>query len=169
MRPTPFTILMIDDDLEDQAIMQRAWRCTGNTNPIQAVRDGEEAIAYLTGEGEYSDRSRFPYPAFITLDLKMARGDGLSVLEHLKSRPEWAVIPTAVLTGSTDTDDIKKVYMLGASSYHVKPSTFEGLAGLLKILLDYWMTCEVPRVDVTGKQLKTDSSGKLGERFPQGE
>ncbi len=160
---------MIDDDLEDQAIMQRAWRCTGNSNPIQAVRDGEEAIAYLKGEGEYSDRSHFPYPAFITLDLKMARGDGLSVLEHLKSRPEWAVIPTAVLTGSTDTDDIKKVYMLGASSYHVKPSTFEGLAGLLKILLDYWMTCEVPRVDVTGRQLKTDSSGKLGERFPQPE
>src|SRR2546425_5556896 len=118
MRPVPFTILVIDDDPNDQMLIGHAWHSTGSTSPIQSVSGGDEAIAYLKGEGKYSDRFRFPYPALITLDLKMSRGDGLSVLAHLKSRPEWKVIPTAILTSSSDEDDIKKAYMLGASSYH---------------------------------------------------
>jgi AmiR/NasT family two-component response regulator len=76
-------------------------------------------------------------------------------------------LPTVVLTASSDLDDIKKAYMLGASSYHVKPLSPEGLRHLLKVLHNYWMTCEVPEVDSTGRQLHTDSQGKLGERFAQ--
>jgi hypothetical protein len=57
--------------------------------------------------------------------------------------------------------------MLGASSYHVKPNSPADLKHLLKVLHDYWMTCEVPQIDSTGKQLRTDSAGKLGERFVQ--
>ena len=75
----------------------------------------------MMGEGKYSDRRLYAYPTFITTDLKMPGADGFAVLEHLKNNPEWAVIPTVVLTGSRDLDDIKKSYMLGASSYHVKP------------------------------------------------
>jgi two-component system response regulator len=89
------------------------------------------------------------------------------VLEHLKEHPAWAVIPTVVLSASRDLDDIKKSYMLGASSYLVKPGSFVALRQLLKVLHDYWMTCEVPEVDRNGKQLHTDSKGKLGERFAQ--
>ena len=101
------------------------------------------------------------------LDLKRPEADGFAVLEHLKNNPEWAVIPTVVLTASQDLDDIKKAYMLGASSYHVKPTSFEGLQKQLKVLHEYWMTCEVPEVDSAGRQLRTDSKGKLGERFNQ--
>ena len=57
--------------------------------------------------------------------------------------------------------------MLGASSYHVKPSSLDSLCHLFKVLHDYWMICEVPQVDSTGRQLQTDSVGKLGERFAQ--
>jgi CheY-like chemotaxis protein len=121
----------------------------------------------MMGEGKYSDRKKFVYPTFIITDLKMPVADGFAVLEFLKGNPEWRVIPTVVLSASADLDDIKKSYMLGASSYHVKPQQQEDLRKQLEIINAYWMTCQVPEVDVTGKQVRTDSEGKLGERFPQ--
>jgi CheY-like chemotaxis protein len=131
------------------------------------LSDGVEAIAYMMGEGKYADRSKFAYPTFIMTDLKMPRKDGFAILEFLKSNPEWAVIPTIVFSASCDTDDIKKAYMLGASSYHVKPRTHGALMHQMLVLHSYWMTCEVPEVDSTGRQVRTESHGKLGERFPQ--
>ena len=161
------TSLVVDDDPNDRFLLERAFRTIGVTDPIQCGGDGAEAIAYMMGEGKYSDREKFAYPTFVITDLKMPRADGFAVLEFLKGNSEWAVIPTIVLSASSDLDDIKKSYMLGASSYHVKPQTAEGLREQLAVLNAYWMTCQVPEVDITGKQLHTDSAGKLGERFPQ--
>ncbi|MBA4150897.1 MAG: response regulator [Verrucomicrobia bacterium] len=104
---------------------------------------------------------------FITTDLKMPGGDGFAVLEHIKGNPAWAIIPTVVLSSSIDPDDIRTSYLLGASSYHVKPSNFNELCDQLRILHDYWMTCRVPQVDASGMQIRTSSAGKLGERFVQ--
>lgn len=89
------------------------------------------------------------------------------MLEHLKRTPRWAVIPKVVLSASAGPDDVKKAYMLGASCYHVKPQSSAELRQQLKVLHDYWMTCKSPQVDVTGRQLPTESRGKLGERYPQ--
>ena len=161
------TIMVVDDDPNDLILIERAFRAIGVKDPIHTISGGQEAIAYMMGEGKYSDRVLYPYPTFISTDLKMPGGDGFSVLEHLQQNPEWAVIPTVVLTSSRDLDDIKKSYMLGASSYHVKPASTDGLRSQLKVLHDYWMTCEVPQVDTTGRQLRTQSGGKLGERFAQ--
>jgi CheY-like chemotaxis protein len=161
------TILVVDDDPNDLIFIERAFRAIGVTDPVHTVSGGEEAIAYMMGEGKYSDRSKYAYPTFITTDLKMPQADGFAVLEHLRNNPEWAVIPTVVLTSSRDLDDIKKSYMLGASSYHVKPHSAEGLREQLSVINAYWVTCQVPEVDTTGKQVRTDSEGKLGERFPQ--
>ncbi len=121
----------------------------------------------MMGEGRFADREAHPYPTFIITDLKMPVADGFSVLEHLKGNPAWAVIPVVVMTSSTDKDDIKKAYMLGASAYHRKPNDAGGLVHQFKIMHDYWMTCEVPQVDMSGRQLHTNSEGKLGERFEQ--
>jgi PAS domain S-box-containing protein len=161
------TIMVVDDDPGDLMLIERAFRSIGVKDPIHTINGGLEAIAYMMGEGKYSDRSVYAYPTFITTDLKMPGADGFAVLEHLKNNPEWAVIPTVVLTGSADLDDIKKAYMLGASSYHVKPSAPDGLRHILRALHTYWLTCEVPEVDSTGRQIPTDSAGKLGERFAQ--
>ena len=159
--------MVVDDDPNDLIFIERAFRAIGVKSPIHTVTGGREAIAYMMGEGKFADRAAYAYPTFITTDLKMPEADGFAVLEHLKNNPEWAVIPTVVLTSSRDPDDIKKAYMLGASSYHVKPSSTEDLRHQLKVLHDYWVTCEVPEVDSTGRQLRTDSAGKLGERFVQ--
>src|SRR4051812_35711750 len=121
----------------------------------------------MMGEEKYSDRKKFAYPTFIITDLKMPRADGFAVLEFLKGNPQWAVVPTIVLSASSDLDDIKKSYMLGANSYHVKPHSQEKLEKQLSVIHNYWMSCEVPEVDVTGKQVHTNSCGKLGERFAQ--
>jgi len=161
------TIMAVDDDDNDLVLIENAFRVIGVTDPIHLITGGREAIAYMVGEGKYSDRQAYPYPTFIMTDLKMPGADGFAVLEHLKNNPAWAVIPTVVLSSSRDLDDIKKSYMLGASSYHVKPNTPGELHNLLKVLHDYWMTCEVPQVDSNGRQLHTDSVGKLGERFVQ--
>jgi CheY-like chemotaxis protein len=161
------TILIVDDDDNDLILIEKGFRAIGVKDPIHTVTGGAEAIAYMMGEGKFADRTAYAYPTFITIDLKMPGADGFSVLEHIKNNPAWAIIPTVILTSSEDLDDIKKAYMLGASSYHVKPASMEGLREQLKVLHDYWMTCQVPMVDSTGKQLPTNSEGKLGERFAQ--
>jgi CheY-like chemotaxis protein len=163
------TIMVVEDDANDQVLIERAFRKIGVTDPIQVVGSGSEAIAYMMGEGKYSDRQKYAYPTFIITDLKMPDGDGFTVLEFLKGNPQWKVIPTIVLSASADLDDIKKSYMLGASSYHVKPQSHEELRHQLRVINDYWMTCQVPEVDSSGKQLVTESLGKLGERFEQDE
>ena len=161
------TILVVEDDTNDQFLIERALRTAGVASPIHVAKDGAEAIAYMMGEGKFADREKYAYPTFVMTDLKMPVVDGFGVLEFLKGNPEWAIIPTVVFSSSMDHDDIKKAYMLGASSYHVKPQDVLALRQFLSTLNAYWQTCEVPQVDSTGKQLPTDSAGKLGERFTQ--
>lgn len=165
MKKTNPTILVVDDDLNDLLLIQMAFKAVGVTSRVQTAESGQEAVAYLKGDGKYTDRSEYPYPDFVLTDLKMPGLDGFAVLEHLKKNPESAIIPTVIFSGSQDNDDIKKAYLLGASSYHVKPSSPGELRALVKVLHEYWMLCEAPAIDVHGKQIETDSSHKLGERF----
>lgn len=161
------TILLVDDDADFLTFVERAFRINGVTGPIHSVHDGAQAIAYMMGQGKFADRKTYEYPTFIMTDLKMPNADGFAVLQHLKNNPEWAIIPTVVFSGSSDLDDIKKCYMLGASSYHVKPHSMAKLREHLDILHKYWITCETPEVDNTGRQKRTESHGKLGDRFEQ--
>jgi CheY-like chemotaxis protein len=160
-------ILLVDDSEDDLFLVIRAFKKNGIAALIQSVESGTEAIAYLNGEGKFGDRAKFPYPSFIMTDLKMPNGDGFSVLASLKANPSWRIIPTIVLSASSDTDDIKKSYALGAASYFVKPSSFEDLTRLIGKLYGYWEDCEVPEIDESGRMLQTQSEGKLGQRFSQ--
>jgi CheY-like chemotaxis protein len=159
------TILVIQDKAIRTNLIQPAFKKIGVTDPVHFLNGGRQAIAYMMGEGEFADRARFAYPTFVLTDLHMSDGDGFSVLEFLKTNPEWAIIPTIVLSDSPNLDDIKSSYLLGASSYHLKPNSFVGMTHLILILHAYWMTCEVPEVDLTGRQLSTDDRGRLSERF----
>jgi CheY-like chemotaxis protein len=159
------TIIVIQDEFIDTDLIRAAFKKIGVSAPVHFLRGGRQAIAYMMGEGEFSDRQKFAYPTFVLTDLHMADGDGFAILEFLKTNPEWAIIPTIVLSESMDLDDIKASYLLGASSYHIKPRTQSAMTHLMLILHAYWMTCEVPEVDVSGRQLSTDDRGKLSERF----
>ncbi|MGZ4961170.1 MAG: response regulator [Limisphaerales bacterium] len=160
-------ILLVEDDPNDQLLIKRTFKSLGVVTPICVVNDGQQALDYLNGKGEYSDRARFPFPTAIITDLKMPVMDGFSVLEHLKANLHWAIIPIVVLSASSDVDDIRKSYMLGASAFHTKPSDSSGLRELLKCFTDYWGLVEVPQSSSAGKVIETDSCGKLGERYLQ--
>jgi len=161
------TILVVDDDAAEQEFIIEAFRSNGVTNPIHVVNNGREAIDYLMGKGKFADRAKYPFPTFIMTDLMMPGADGFSILEQLKKNPGWCgIMPAIVMSGSGDEDDAKRAYMLGAGSYHQKATSFSELRRQLKIVHDYWMSCTIPVVDVSSRQLTTRSRAKLGERFP---
>ncbi len=165
MKAKRLHLLAIEDDENDAFFLERAFQEAGAPGRVIVLSSGRQAIEYFKGEGEFADREKFPFPTLIITDLKMNGGDGFDVLQHLKTHPLSRVIPVVVMSGSNDEDDIKRVYAGGASCYLLKPADVRQLTALMKLLLDFWQTCEVPRVDVNGKQLPTDSEGKLGERF----
>ncbi len=167
MKNTNFTILIVDDDENDQFLIKRTFKKISTVATVQIAQHGQQAIDYMMGKGEFSDRQKFEYPSFILIDLKMPVVDGFAVLDFLKKHPLYRIIPAVMLSASGDLDDIKRAYMLGASSYHVKPNSPAELEEMLTLLYGYWMSCEVPQVDKTGKQLPTESHGKIGERFTE--
>ncbi|MFN7141163.1 MAG: response regulator [Limisphaerales bacterium] len=144
-------------------MIERAFRKNGVTDDIHLLSGGAEAIAYLEGQSKFADRAKFQFPSIVITDLKMPALDGFSVLKHIKGNPEWAVIPTIMLSASADTDDIKKAYFFGANSFFSKPATTADLQALLRRLYDYWIQVEVPQTDESGKMFKTESAGKIAE------
>jgi len=133
-----FTVLLVEDDQSDVLLLQRAFLRAGLPKP-RAVGDGEQAVAYLAGEGAFSDRGEHPLPALVLLDLKMPRMDGFEVLRWLRARPDGLrLLPVAVLTSSAESPDIQRAYGAGANSYLVKPPTFEDLQRMVESLGLYW-------------------------------
>ncbi len=132
-------ILLVEDDANDVILIQRALQKAKILNPLQVVGDGEEAIAYFQGKGEFADRNRFPLPVLLLLDLKLPRVNGFEVLEWLRKQKKLARIPVVVLTSSNQSQDINRAYDLGANSYLVKPVEFDDLVKLVKTLGLYWI------------------------------
>ena len=119
------TILVIDDDPNDQFFIKRELTKLGPHVSVAFANDGEEALAYLKGESKFSDRNAFPLPSIMFLDLKMPRLSGFEVLQWLKSDPTFKSTPTIVLSSSDLQSDIDKAYQLGANAYLVKPADVE--------------------------------------------
>jgi CheY-like chemotaxis protein len=138
-------ILLVEDLEGDIEIIKRSFARAGLTNPMHVVRDGEQAIAYLLGEGPYSNRAEHPLPDLILLDLKLPRIDGFEVLEWLRSHPSLRSIPVLVLTSSDQMKDVNRAYDLGAIKFLVKPLDFEQFVGTSEVLKKYWLkTARVP-------------------------
>lgn len=136
---TRTTILLAEDDQNDVMLIRRAFNKSHVVNPIACVENGEEAVAYLSGEGRFADRGEFPLPFMLLLDLKLPRLSGHEVLKWLRGQPGLRRLPVVVLTSSREPADINKAYELGANSYLVKPVVFEEFATLLKQLQVYWL------------------------------
>ncbi|MFN6519028.1 MAG: response regulator [Nostoc sp. CreGUA01] len=139
MNPEQQTILLAEDDSDQVLLIRRALRKANLMQTLQVVSNGEAAISYLCGEGEYADRERYPLPILVLLDLKMPRKSGFEVLEWLKQQPELRRLPVIVLTTSKETTDVHKAYDLGVNSYLVKPVAFSDLTAMIKLLDAYWL------------------------------
>ncbi len=158
-------LLVVDDDDNDRFLLQRSFEKLNVGYRIQALRNGGEALALIKGEGIYADRQAYPFPSFILTDLKMSEGDGFAILSYLKEHPEILIVPVVMLSGSDDPDDVRQAYLLGASSFIVKPQGLDELEGIVQKLHYYWSECEIPLIDDSGHAITTRSPGKLGDRF----
>lgn len=135
----PRTVLMVEDNPDDQLLIRRAFKKAGLAQPLQAVDNGDDAVLYLAGEDDYADRSRFPMPSLILLDIKLPRRSGLEVLAWLRGQEKLRRTPVVMLTSSSDMGDIDRAYDLGANSYLVKPVEFDDLLQMTKTLGLYWL------------------------------
>jgi CheY-like chemotaxis protein len=133
------TVLLVEDDPDDVLLTRRAFAKAHFPTPLHVVSDGQGAIDYLGGEGEYADRGRFPLPLILLLDLKLPRRSGFEVLQWLRGQPGLRRIPVVVLTGSGQSVDVNRAYDLGANSYLVKPVRSDDLTDLVKSLNLYWL------------------------------
>jgi CheY-like chemotaxis protein len=139
------TILIVEDEPHDVEFLERAFKHAGIVNPLQFVTNGEQAVAYLTGAGEYADRARFPYPRVIITDLKMPQMGGLELLRWLQANPKYRVMPIIVLTSSTSQADVDTAFAHGAAAYFVKPVGVKELDQIAKAIWDYWRLSLMPR------------------------
>jgi CheY-like chemotaxis protein len=137
--PDRAVILLVEDRADDILLVQKAFAKGDINNPLVVVRDGEEAMAYLTGEGRFSNRAEYPLPDLILLDLKMPRIDGFEVLGWIRRQPGFASIRIVVLTSSDAIQDVNRAYALGANSFMVKPLDFENVVEMAKMLRTYWL------------------------------
>ena len=128
------SLLVIEDDPDALLLLKRAFRKVGLEAPLHVVVDGDAAVAYLAGEGEFADRRAHPLPTVILLNLKLPKRSGLEVLEWISKRPEIHRIPVIIVTTSDEESDRKRAAELGARNYNVKPLDSNSLVRLaLKI------------------------------------
>jgi CheY-like chemotaxis protein len=124
------TLLLVEDNPDDIFLMRRALKKSGLELPVQIVTDGKQALDYLAGTGAYSDRSEFPRPAWVFLDLKLPYFNGFEVLEWIRHDPENQHLDVIILTSSPEDRDKETAQRLGALAYLVKPPTVASLLGV---------------------------------------
>ena len=132
-------ILLVEDDSNDILFIRRAVRQSKLENPKQVVRDGDEAVAYLSGEGDYADRNLYPLPGMILLDLKLPRRSGLEVLECVRNQTVIIRIPVEKLTSSRENIDVDRAYDIGVNSYLLKPVNYNALNDMIETLNAFWL------------------------------
>lgn len=133
------TLLIVEDDPYDVKLIKRAIKKARILNPVQTIEDGEAAIAYLAGQSPFDDRSHYPLPVLMLLDLKLPKKDGFEILQWLRGQPALGRLPVVVLTSSNQSRDVNRAYDLGANSYLVKPVGSDALVDMLKTLELFWL------------------------------
>jgi CheY-like chemotaxis protein len=128
-------------------------------NALRIVRDGEQAIDYLSGKGSYSQRDRYRLPFLLLLDLKMPGMDGFEVLQWVRSEPNLKRLLVVVLTSSNLQADVDRAYEPGANSYLVKPVEFDAMVTMIQRFEAYWTEINrVPTAAGDASQLRPETS-----------
>ncbi|GAB5440239.1 MAG: response regulator [Fuerstiella sp.] len=146
MAKPKFMYLVVEDDDDHAALIQRNLRKTSPDSLVSRVRDGEEALQFLRRQSPYEDS---PRPDLILLDMKLPGVNGLQVLENIKADDDLCSIPVVMLTTSATRDDRQKAYRLHANSYLVKPMGFDGFRSLVGEICHYWGDVNTPVTDAS--------------------
>ncbi len=137
-------ILLVEDDPNDVDLTRRAFRKSSIPAELVVVRDGVQALDYLFGTGEFSERGLFTLPSIILLDLNLPKVNGLEVLKRIRSSERTRLIPVIVMTSSNEEHDLLNSYLLGANSYVRKPIRFEDFIQAVQQLGQYWLVLNEP-------------------------
>ena len=139
----PAHILLVEDNRMDVELTLDAFHEAKLLNTIHVASNGQEALDYLFGRGQYADRNAFPMPNLVLLDLKLPGIDGFEVLRQVKSTPILKRLPVVILTSSKEEGDRALSYDQGANSYLVKPVSFDGFLGVVRQIEGYWLSLNV--------------------------
>ncbi len=140
----PKTLLLVEDDPQDEKLMLRTLRKINLGNQIDVVRDGQQALDYLFRQGAYADREGPDLPVAVLLDVNLPRLSGLEVLERLRADPRTRQLPVVVLTSSDEDRDRLRSYEMGANSFVRKPLDFAEFAETVARLGVYWIATNAP-------------------------
>lgn len=132
-------ILLVEDSRDDVFFLRRAFLKAGFAHPIVDVRNGQQAVNYLSGNALYADRSLYPLPNLVLVDLKMPLMDGFELLAWLQDRVELERLPVIVISSSDLPTDREKAMKLGARDYFVKPNDPEDLLSVVEKLHHKWI------------------------------
>lgn len=138
------TILLVEDNPDDEALTLRALKKNNILNDVVVARDGVEALDYLLGSGAHAGRDPRAAPQLVLLDLKLPKVDGLEVLRRLRADARTRLQPVVVLTTSNEERDIVSSYELGANSYIRKPVDFAQFMEAVRQLGLYWLLLNIP-------------------------
>ena len=128
----PLLILHVEDDENDALLFQKACERAGLPARVHRVEAADEAKAYLLGQGVYADRSVYPLPHVVVLDLKMPRTNGFELLKWMRHTEPFAALPILIFTASMSGEDKSRAMAEGASSYFVKPSSFDAMVKMVE-------------------------------------
>jgi CheY-like chemotaxis protein len=132
------TVLVVDDSHDDLTLVRMAFNKAAPEISLRIVDNGIDALAYLEGIGEFSDREMNPSPKWMLLDLKMPRMNGFEVLERLQNTRLQSRPFVIVMSSSRLAEDVEKAHALGADFYHAKPANFDDLCALIKRLAEFF-------------------------------
>lgn len=139
-------ILLVEDNPQDEMLALRALRKVNVGNRVDVVRDGQQALDYLFGEGEFAGRPAGEQPTVVLLDIGLPRLSGLEVLERLRADERTALLPVVILTSSDEERDRLRSYENGANSFVRKPVDFSEFAETVARLGMYWLVTNEPPV-----------------------
>ena len=132
-------VLVVDDNETDVLLLRRAFKKAGLNPWIIHVLDGEEALDYLKGQNNFTDRSYYPLPSLMLLDVKMPKRDGFDVIQLL-TRDELEALTVVMFSSAFHQEDIEKAKALGAKDYLTKPTSFEGFDQVVQTIASRWFT-----------------------------
>ncbi len=144
MATEPLVIVLAEDDDGHASLVQRNLERAGLANGLVRLKDGQEALDYVRGEGDHSGRNPSQQPVLLLLDIKMPRVDGVEVLRQIKSDPKTALIPVIMLTTTDDPREIQRCYELGCSVYITKPVDYQGFVEAIRRLGLFLQVVRVP-------------------------
>ncbi len=142
---TDSPVLLVEDDPADVRLIQRAFKKLARELRVIRLSNGDEVVAYLSGEAPYENRVAHPLPCVVLLDIKLPRRSGFEVLEWIRrQRSGLNRLPIVMLTSSRHSADINRAFDLGANSYLSKPSIPGDLEKMLAQVESYWMRLNEP-------------------------